>query len=90
MQINKITPNFKGLIVLQKGKQAQQAIDTKDISYFTAQQPCNVWSDEELTFIKTYSNPKGEFIEFKAPFTSVVDAYKEAVKSDTAVVSVKL
>ena len=88
MQIKKITPNFKGLIVLQKGKQAQQAIDTKDIAYF--QQPCDVWSDEELTFIKTYSNPKGDFIEFKAPFTSVVEAYKEAVKSDTAVVSVKL
>lgn len=87
MQIKKITPNFKGLIVLQKGKQAQQAIDTKDIAYFTAQQP---WSDEELTFIKTYSNPKGDYIEFKAPFTSVVEAYKEAVKSDTAVVSVKL
>lgn len=83
MQINKITPNFKGLIVLQKSRDAHQAIDSKDIKYFTRY-------DDESTLIKTYSNPEGDVIEFFAPFQSVVEAYKEAVKSDTAVVSVKL
>lgn len=84
MQINKISPNFKGLIVIKEHPTREsikgQAIDTKDIAYLQGQ-PNGV-----STYARTFL---GRELFLNASFDSIIDAYKKASKGDDIIVELE-
>lgn len=81
MQINRISPTFKGLIVSPEGN---KVINSKDISIMIAHE--NDVTYRKSTEIITLHNNR---IQINADIKDVIEAYKAASKSDSEVVQIK-